>query len=77
MWNAHDIASLPTANQSGRRNMDENRIKGRVKKAEGAAKDALGKLTDSPKLQAEGKIKTAEGTVQEAFGRARDAVRKK
>ncbi|MCH8467337.1 MAG: CsbD family protein [Roseinatronobacter sp.] len=57
--------------------MDENRIKGRLKQTEGAAKDTLGKLTDNPKLQAKGKIKTAEGIVQEAFGRARDAVRKK
>jgi uncharacterized protein YjbJ (UPF0337 family) len=56
--------------------MDKDRIKGSVKQVEGAAKEALGKLTDDPVLEAEGKIKHAEGTVQKAIGQAKDALRK-
>jgi uncharacterized protein YjbJ (UPF0337 family) len=55
--------------------MDKDRIKGTLKQAEGTAKEALGKLSDDPALEAEGKVKTAEGTLQKAFGKAKDALR--
>jgi len=55
--------------------MDKDRIKGSIKQAEGTAKEALGKLTNDPVLEAEGKIKHAEGTVQKAIGQAKDALR--
>ncbi len=56
--------------------MDKDRIKGSIKKAEGTAKDTLGKATDNPKLRAQGKMKKAEGSIQKAFGKAKDAFRK-
>jgi uncharacterized protein YjbJ (UPF0337 family) len=55
--------------------MDKDRIKGNLKKAEGAAKEAVGKLFNDPTLEAEGKVKKAEGTVQNAIGKTKDALR--
>jgi uncharacterized protein YjbJ (UPF0337 family) len=57
--------------------MDKDRIKGNVKKVEGATKETIGKLTNNPKLEAEGKVKKAEGIVQNKFGKAKDALRDK
>lgn len=55
--------------------MNKDRIKGNLKQAEGAAKEALGKLSGDPALEAEGKVKTVEGTLQKAVGKAKDALR--
>jgi uncharacterized protein YjbJ (UPF0337 family) len=55
--------------------MDKDRIKGSIKQAEGSAKEALGKLTNAPALEAKGKVKHAEGTVQKVIGQAKDALR--
>ena len=56
--------------------MDKNRIKGTFKKAEGTAKEEVGKATGDTSLEVEGKIERAEGTVQKAFGKTKDALRK-
>jgi len=55
--------------------MDSDRIKGKIKQAEGKAQDALGDLTDDPKDDMKGKAKQAEGKVQEAWGKSKDAAR--
>lgn len=55
--------------------MDKNRIKGNLKQAEGAAKEALGKLSGDRALEAEGKVKTAEGKLQKTIGKAKDTLR--
>ena len=55
--------------------MDKDRIAGAAKEAEGTIKTQVGKLTDTPKLEAEGKIRKAEGSLQKAFGRAKDKLR--
>lgn len=57
--------------------MDKDRIKGNAKKVEGATKEALGKLTNNPELEAKGKVKKAEGDIQDAFGKAKDTLRGK
>jgi uncharacterized protein YjbJ (UPF0337 family) len=56
--------------------VDKENIKGKVKQAEGALKDAAGGLTGNEKLQAEGKADKAEGKVRDAAGNLKDAARK-
>lgn len=56
--------------------MDREHVKGAADKAEGAIKDAAGKLTGDKKLQAEGKFDKAKGDVHNAIGNAKDAARK-
>jgi uncharacterized protein YjbJ (UPF0337 family) len=55
--------------------VDKDRVEGALKKASGAVKDAVGKVTGDTKLQAEGKAEKAAGTVQNAVGGAKDAAR--
>jgi uncharacterized protein YjbJ (UPF0337 family) len=56
--------------------VDKENIKGRVKQAEGAVKDAAGKITGNKDWQAEGKADKAEGKVRDAVGNLKDAARK-
>jgi uncharacterized protein YjbJ (UPF0337 family) len=56
-------------------NMDKQHIKGAADKAKGAIKDAAGKMTDDPKLQAEGKLDKAKGAAHNALGDAKDAAK--
>jgi CsbD-like. len=53
--------------------MNEQHIKGTAKKAEGAVKDAVGKVTGNEKLQAQGKADKAEGATRQAAGDVKDA----
>ena len=55
--------------------MDKEHIKGAAKKAEGAIKDAAGRVTGNEHLQAEGKADKAEGSVRQATGDVKDAGR--
>ncbi len=56
--------------------MDSDRIKGKIKQAEGKIQDAVGDLTNSPEDDIKGKMKQAEGKAQETLGKAKDAARK-
>ena len=56
--------------------MDKEHIKGAAQKAEGAVKDAIGKVTGNEKLQAEGKADKAAGAARESVGDVKDAGRK-
>ena len=56
--------------------MDKDRIEGAGKQAEGALKDAAGKVTGNEKLQAEGKADKAAGAARESVGDVKDAGRK-
>jgi uncharacterized protein YjbJ (UPF0337 family) len=56
--------------------MDREHLKGAADKANGAIKDAAGKVTDDRKLQTEGKIDKAKGAARNVAGDAKDAVRK-
>jgi len=55
--------------------MDKQHIKGAADKAKGTIKDAAGKMTDDPKLQAEGKLDKAKGAAHNALGDAKDAAK--
>jgi uncharacterized protein YjbJ (UPF0337 family) len=55
--------------------MDREHIKGAADKAQGAIKDAAGKVTGDKELQAEGKMDKAKGAVHSAVGDAKDAVK--
>jgi len=56
--------------------MDSDRIKGKIKQAEGRVQDAVGDLTDNPSDDIRGKAKQAEGKAQEAWGKSKDAMRR-
>jgi len=55
--------------------MDSDRIKGKIKQAEGKLQDAKGDLTNSPMDDIKGKAKQVEGKIQETWGKSKDAVR--
>lgn len=48
----------------------DHSIEGKVDKAKGHIKDAVGGLTGDSSLQAEGKIDQAKGAVKDTFGKA-------
>jgi uncharacterized protein YjbJ (UPF0337 family) len=55
--------------------MDKDRIDGSARQAQGAIKQAAGKLTGDSKLKAEGAADKLAGKVQNAVGGAKDALR--
>ena len=55
--------------------MDKDRIAGSAKQAQGAVKQAAGKITGDNKLKAEGAADKLTGKVQNAVGGAKDALR--
>jgi len=54
--------------------MNRDELDGRVDKAKGKMKQAVGDLTDNERLNDEGVADEAAGDVQEGFGRARRKV---
>ena len=62
--------------QKGFHDMDKDRIKGTVERAEGTIKEKVGQATGDTSLEVEGKVEKAEGTVQKAFGKVKDTLRK-
>ena len=56
---------------------DNDRIEGAAKNLGGKVKEAAGKVTGDPKLQAEGKADQVEGKVQNAVGGVKDSLRDK
>jgi uncharacterized protein YjbJ (UPF0337 family) len=56
--------------------MDKEHLNSAADKISGAAKEALGKATDNPKLEAEGKFDKAKGEVREMIGDVKDAARR-
>jgi uncharacterized protein YjbJ (UPF0337 family) len=55
--------------------MDQERIKGGVKKGTGAIKEKAGKVLGDRDLEGEGKADKAEGHIRSGIGKAKDAVR--
>ena len=55
--------------------MDKDRIEGSARQAQGAIKQAAGKMTGDSKLKAEGAADKLSGKVQNAVGGAKDALR--
>ena len=71
-------ADLTFSHHHGRRStMDKDRVKGSLKQAKGAVKEAIGKATGDAKLESEGKADKASGKVQNAVGGLKDALRGK
>jgi uncharacterized protein YjbJ (UPF0337 family) len=56
--------------------MDKEHIKGAADKAVGSAKQAVGKMTDNKKMQAEGAIDKAKGQARQTVGDMKDAARR-
>lgn len=54
----------------------EDKAKATAKNIEGKAKEAVGKITDNPELEAEGKAKQAEASVRHAVENVKDQVKK-
>jgi uncharacterized protein YjbJ (UPF0337 family) len=54
--------------------MNRDELNGRVEKAKGKMKQAVGDLTDDERMHDEGVADEAAGNVQEGFGRARRKV---
>lgn len=55
--------------------MDKNRIEGKLDKAKGSMKEAVGKAIGNDRLRAEGAADRAKGAMKEAAGKAVDAAR--
>ncbi len=55
--------------------MDENRIAGTVRNAQGKAEEAVGRVTGDLKKQVEGKLDQDAGAAQEFYGQTVDAAR--
>lgn len=54
----------------------EDKAKATAKNIEGKAKEAVGKITDDPELEAEGKAKQAEASVRHSVEDVKDQVKK-
>lgn len=50
-------------------------IKGKLNEAKGSVKQAVGKATDSRKLEAEGTVDKAKGKAQQVAGHLKEAAR--
>ena len=56
--------------------MDREHVKGAADKAQGAIKDAAGKVIGDKELQSEGKLDKAKGEAHNALGDVKDAFHK-
>jgi uncharacterized protein YjbJ (UPF0337 family) len=54
--------------------MRQQEVTGKVKKAKGKVKEAVGILTGDRKMEQEGSVQRAEGAVEEGLGKARRKV---
>ena len=55
--------------------MDQDRVKGAIKKKAGELKEAAGKITGDEKLKREGQGEQIRGDVQNTVGGVKDALR--
>jgi uncharacterized protein YjbJ (UPF0337 family) len=55
--------------------MDQQRIKGGVKKGTGTIKEKAGKALGDRHLESKGKAEKTEGHIRSGVGKAKDAVR--
>jgi uncharacterized protein YjbJ (UPF0337 family) len=55
--------------------MNKDRFAGAAKQAEGAIKEAVGKIVGDAKLIAEGRAEKTEGKIKKAIGNARDVLK--
>lgn len=55
--------------------MNEDRIKGALKEAQGNIKEATGKAVGNEKLKREGQVERVEGKAQNMVGQLKDAFK--
>ncbi|MBT2305160.1 CsbD family protein [Variovorax paradoxus] len=55
--------------------MNRDQVEGRLAKAKGKVKQAVGKVTGSGKLKGEGTVDEATGTVQSTYGDAKEKAK--
>jgi len=53
----------------------ENKMEAGMDKAKGTVKEAVGKMTDNERLEAEGKLDQAKGDVKQSAEKAKDAFK--
>ena len=56
--------------------MDKNQVKGRIKEAEGKAKEITGKIVGNKRLEEKGKAQKTVGKVQAGYGDLKDDLKK-
>ncbi len=56
--------------------MNKDQVKGRIKGAEGAAKEVAGKISGKDSLELKGKLQKAAGKAQAGFGDAKNDLGK-
>ena len=56
--------------------MDKNQVKGRIKEAEGKAKEITGKIVGNKSLEEKGKAQKTVGKVQAGYGDLKDDLKK-
>lgn len=54
--------------------MRQQEVGGKVKKAKGSVKEAVGILSGDKKMEREGSLERAEGAIEEGLGKARRKV---
>jgi uncharacterized protein YjbJ (UPF0337 family) len=54
--------------------MENDKVQGKAKQAEGKVKEVAGVAADNRELEAKGKAKQVEGKGQETVGKAKDAL---
>lgn len=52
----------------------QDQVEGKFHKIKGEVKEAAGKLSDNPKLEAEGTLEKIAGKVQEKFGQVKKVL---
>lgn len=55
--------------------MNKDQVRGRVKEAEGKAKEVAGKILGNEKLEAKGKVQKIVGKAQSKFGDVKQDVK--
>ena len=56
--------------------MNKDQVKGDIKQANGAVKEAAGKLLGDKKLEGKGRIENATGKLQASYGQVRTDLKK-
>ena len=56
--------------------MDKNQVKGRIKEAEGKAKEITGKIVGNKSLEEKGKVQKTVGKVQAGYGDLKNDIKK-
>jgi uncharacterized protein YjbJ (UPF0337 family) len=56
--------------------MDKNQVKGRIKDAEGKAKEITGKIVGNKSLEEKGKAQKTVGKIQAGYGDLKNDIKK-